>query len=83
MTKLKTRPGMTGMSANIFFSLDHRLLAIIKPAMAGPPIADVMNNCLGLYKPDLKALSCSVVVFIFYVIYYPEHIPNQLGLVLF
>ena len=39
---------MMGMSANNFFSLDQRLLAIIKPAMAGPPIVAVMNNCSGL-----------------------------------
>jgi hypothetical protein len=44
---------MMGMSANNFLSLAQRLLDIIKPAMAGPPIADVMNNCLGLYSPDL------------------------------
>ena len=71
------------MIDNNFLSLAQRLLDIIKPAMAGPPITDVMNNCLGLYKPDLKVFSCSVGGFIFYVIYYLEHIPNQLGLVLF
>jgi len=37
-----------GMIANNFFSLAQRLQAKIKPAVAGPPIVAVMNNCSGL-----------------------------------